>query len=116
MLVSGEVRGTHVTADDDTPSRQLDTAWRAVPTIEELPVVETWAGFRPTSRDDAPIFGPTSVEGLFLATGHHRNGILLAPMTADAVSAAVLGQDMPELARPFTIQRFTNRTKAKAVA
>lgn len=94
----------------------LDSAWRAVPTIEELPVVETWAGFRPTSRDDAPIFGPTSVEGLFLATGHHRNGILLAPMTADAVSAAVLGQDMPELARPFTIQRFTDRTKAKAVA
>lgn len=94
----------------------LDRAWRALPTIEELPIVETWAGFRPTSRDDAPIFGPTPVDGLFLATGHHRNGILLAPMTADAVSAAVLGQDMPDLARPFTIHRFTDRAKTKAVA
>ncbi len=94
----------------------LDRAWRALPTIEELPIVETWAGFRPTSRDDAPIFGPTPVEGLFLATGHHRNGILLAPMTADAVSAAVLGQDMPAVARPFTNHRFAHRGKTKAVA
>lgn len=94
----------------------LDTAWRALPTIEELPVVETWAGFRPTSRDDAPIFGPTGVEGLFLATGHHRNGILLAPITADAVAAAVRGQAMPEVARPFTNDRFASRAKAKAVA
>jgi len=94
----------------------LDTAWRALPTIEELPVVETWAGFRPTSRDDAPIFGPTGVEGLFLATGHHRNGILLAPITADAIAAAVRGQAMPEVARPFTNDRFASRAKAKAVA
>ena len=94
----------------------LDTAWRALPTIEELPVVEQWVGFRPTSRDDAPIFGPTSVEGLFLATGHHRNGILLAPLTADAVSLAVLGQDMPEIARPFTLDRFAPKARAKAVA
>ncbi|MCA8929153.1 MAG: glycine oxidase ThiO [Alphaproteobacteria bacterium] len=94
----------------------LDTAWRALPTIEELPVVETWAGFRPTSRDDAPIFGPTAVEGLFLATGHHRNGILLAPMTADAVGAAVLGHDMPAVARPFTNDRFASRPTTKAVA
>ncbi len=99
----------------------LDTAWRALPTIEELPVVETWVGFRPTSRDDAPIFGPTSVEGLFLATGHHRNGILLAPMTADAVSEAVLTGHLPAVAEPFRIDRFTAtkyaaRPKGKAVA
>ncbi|MGY9055526.1 MAG: glycine oxidase ThiO [Alphaproteobacteria bacterium] len=84
----------------------LDTAWRALPTIEELPVVETWVGFRPTSRDDAPIFGPTSVEGLHLATGHHRNGILLAPLTADVVSQAVLTGSLPASAEPFRLDRF----------
>ena len=73
----------------------LQAAWRAMPAIEELPVSETWVGFRPTSRDDAPILGPSGVDGLWLATGHHRNGILLAPLTADAVSAAVLGREAP---------------------
>ena len=53
----------------------LEAAWRALPSIEELPIDELWTGFRPTSRDDAPILGPTPIEGLFVATGHHRNGI-----------------------------------------
>ena len=94
----------------------LDTAWRALPTIEELPVVETWVGFRPTSRDDAPIFGPTSVEGLFMATGHHRNGILLAPLTADAVSEAVLKGSMPAIAEPFRLDRFHAKPRLEAIA
>ncbi len=93
----------------------LDTAWRALPTIEELPVVETWAGFRPTSRDDAPIFGPTSVEGLFMATGHHRNGILLAPLTAAAVSEAVLKGSMPAIALPFRLDRFHLKPRLEAI-
>ena len=59
-----------------------------LPTIEELPIDEMWVGFRPGSRDDAPILGPTPVEGWCVATGHHRNGILLAPITA-ARSAAI---------------------------
>lgn len=94
----------------------LDTAWRALPTIEELPVVETWVGFRPTSRDDAPIFGPTTVEGLFMATGHHRNGILLAPLTADAVSEAVLKGSMPAIAEPFRLDRFHAKPRLEAIA
>jgi len=94
----------------------LDTAWRALPTIEELPVVETWVGFRPTSRDDAPIFGPTPVEGLYLATGHHRNGILLAPLTADAVSQAILNGSMPAIAEPFRLDRFHTKRRLEAIA
>ncbi len=94
----------------------LDTAWRALPTIEELPVVETWVGFRPTSRDDAPIFGPTEVEGLHLATGHHRNGILLAPMTAEAVSQSILSGEMPASAQAFGLDRFRQRPTLEAVA
>ena len=86
----------------------LEAAWRAVPSIEELPIEDMWVGFRPTSRDDAPILGPTPVEGLFLATGHHRNGILLAPATAEALSRAILTGDLPDAARHFTIDRFAD--------
>ena len=87
----------------------LEAAWRALPTIEELPIDELWTGFRPTSRDDAPILGPTAVEGLFVATGHHRNGILLTPLTALTVSEAILSGRVPDLIREFTIDRFTGR-------
>lgn len=84
----------------------LEAAWRALPAVEELAVQEMWVGFRPTSRDDAPILGPGPVDGLVLATGHHRNGILLAPVTADAVSRYILRGSLPEAARSFTIKRF----------
>jgi glycine oxidase len=87
----------------------LEAAWRALPSVEELPIDELWTGFRPTSRDDAPILGPTSVEGLFVATGHHRNGILLTPLTALTVSEAILSGRVPEIIRDFTIDRFTVR-------
>jgi glycine oxidase len=84
----------------------LEAAWRAVPAIEELPIDDLWTGFRPTSRDDAPILGPTPIEGLFVATGHHRNGILLTPLTALTVSEAILSGRLPEAIREFTIDRF----------
>ena len=84
----------------------LEAGWRALPAIEELPIAEMWVGFRPTSRDDAPILGPAPLEGLYLATGHHRNGILLAPATADYVAEAILEGGLPEALRGFTLGRF----------
>jgi glycine oxidase len=84
----------------------IEGAWRAVPAIEELAVVETWVGFRPGSRDDAPILGPSGIDRLVIATGHHRNGILLAPITADLISAYLLEGRLPESVRPFTPERF----------
>lgn len=84
----------------------LRDTWDVLPGIEELPIDETWVGHRPTSRDDAPILGPTPVEGLVLATGHHRNGILLAPITADAVSRFILTGVIEESIRPFGLDRF----------
>ncbi len=93
----------------------LDAAWRPLPAIEELPILETCVGFRPTSRDDAPILGASAVEGLILATGHHRNGILLAPVTADAIARLLLsGEIMPE-ARDFGPDRFARGKLADAV-
>jgi glycine oxidase len=84
----------------------IEGAWRAVPSIEELAVVETWVGFRPGSRDDAPMLGPSGIDGLVIATGHHRNGILLTPVTAVVVSACILDGELPEIARPFAARRF----------
>ena len=84
----------------------LRGAWETMPGVYDLPLVETWAGLRPASRDDAPILGETSIEGLILATGHHRNGILLAPVTADAVSRLILDGRAPDSIRPFSLARF----------
>jgi len=84
----------------------LEAAWRPLPAIEDLPIVEFWTGFRPTSRDDQPILGPSPVEGLVLATGHHRNGILLAPVTADLVADYILQGRLDAAAAPFTLERF----------
>ncbi|RMD61983.1 MAG: glycine oxidase ThiO [Alphaproteobacteria bacterium] len=92
----------------------LEAAWRPLPAIEELPIDEMWVGFRPTSRDDAPIFGPTALPGLFLATGHHRNGILLAPVTADMMAECVLSGKLPPEAQPFAIDRFTSPPRPAA--
>jgi glycine oxidase len=85
-----------------------------MPTIEELPIDEMWVGFRPGSRDDAPLLGPSPVEGLVLATGHHRNGILLTPVTAEAVSRSILTGEIEEAIRPFTIERFAAVAKEEA--
>jgi glycine oxidase len=84
----------------------LDAAWRALPAIEELPIEEMWAGHRPGSRDDAPVIGPGPVEGLLYATGHYRNGILLAPITADAVARLAVDGEIDPSIRPFGIDRF----------
>jgi glycine oxidase len=84
----------------------IEAAWRAVPTIEEMPIAETWVGFRPGSRDDAPMLGPSGIDGLVVATGHHRNGILLTPISAAVVSQYILAGQLPEMARPFNPLRF----------
>jgi glycine oxidase len=92
----------------------LEGAWRALPGVEELPIDEMWVGFRPGSRDDAPVLGPCGVEGLVLATGHHRNGILLTPVTAEAVARYVLTGEVDEVARPFALDRFAVAAKEEA--
>jgi glycine oxidase len=86
----------------------IEGAWRAVPAIEELPVAETWVGFRPGSRDDAPMLGPSGIDQFVVATGHHRNGILLTPITAAAISAYVLTGRLPEVVTPFAPDRFAD--------
>ncbi len=91
----------------------LEGARRVMPGIEEMAVEAVWSGYRPTSDDDAPIID-TLAPGLVAATGHHRNGYLLAPVTADAVADLVAGGALPDVARPFTLARFRRDARASA--
>jgi glycine oxidase len=70
----------------------LREAYRALPEIAELELVETIAGLRPGTPDNAPLIGASGIDGLVLATGHFRNGILLAPVTAEAAVALIAGE------------------------
>ncbi|MFB7932192.1 glycine oxidase ThiO [Streptomyces sp. NPDC056039] len=88
----------------------LRDAHELVPGITELPFTETRAGLRPGSPDNAPLLGPTGLEGLLLATGHYRNGVLLTPVTGDAMAHALTTGELPEEARPFTPKRFSITT------
>ncbi|MFI2610012.1 glycine oxidase ThiO [Kitasatospora sp. NPDC018619] len=85
----------------------LRDAHELVPGITELPLVETSAGLRPGSPDNAPLLGPTALPGLVAATGHYRNGVLLTPVSADLVAGYLATGELPELARPFTPTRFS---------
>ncbi len=65
----------------------LREAYRLLPDVAEMEMVETIAGLRPGTPDNLPLIGPGAIDGLLLATGHFRNGILLAPLTADRIAA-----------------------------
>ncbi|TXN67076.1 glycine oxidase ThiO [Methylobacterium sp. WL18] len=93
----------------------LEGARRVLPGVEEMEVEAVWGGYRPTSDDDAPIID-TLAPGLVVATGHHRNGYLLAPVTADAVAELVTRGALPEIAKPFTRARFHRPEPRRASA
>jgi glycine oxidase len=80
-----------------------------MPGLDHAPVVETWSNFRPYTDDHLPVLGRTAVEGLVLATGHHRYGILLTPITAQLVTELITtGVTSVDLA-PFSVARFSAR-------
>ena len=85
----------------------LRDAMTVLPITSELILAETCAGLRPGTPDNGPIVGGCGIDGLLLATGHYRNGILMSPVTADAIVAAVTGQSPAAQWAPFTPQRFT---------
>jgi glycine oxidase len=81
-------------------------AYEVLPGITELELLAASAGLRPGTPDNAPIVGEGAVQGLVWATGHWRNGVLLAPITADAVGELVADGALPESFREFTPARF----------
>jgi glycine oxidase len=85
--------------------RLLEAALEVLPDVEELAFEGATAGLRPGTPDNLPLVG-LAEDGVVLATGHYRNGVLLAPLTADAVAAAVLGDDPPEEAAALSPARL----------
>jgi glycine oxidase len=84
----------------------LRDAIELVPGLTELELVETLARWRPGTPDNAPLIGPASLPGLVLATGHYRNGVLLTPVTADAVVQLLLSGVQPEVTADVAPARF----------
>jgi glycine oxidase len=84
-----------------------------VPGVLELEIEELRAGLRPATPDNLPAIGPGELGGLHWAAGHFRNGILLTPITAELVTAALTGDELPDWAASFDPRRFA---RAEAVA
>ena len=88
----------------------LTMARTVIPALADAPVTGSWSNFRPFTEDHLPVLGATRVRGLVLATGHFRNGILLAPITAQAIAELIAtGKASIDLS-PFAIDRFAMRT------
>jgi glycine oxidase len=87
--------------------RLLEAAWEVLPEVGELELVRARAGLRPGTPDNTPVVGRGELEGLIWATGHWRNGVLLAPLTGDAVAALLAGERLPEELDALTPARFT---------
>ncbi len=87
----------------------LRDAQALVPGVSELELVEATARSRPGSPDNAPIIGPTPLEGLVVATGHHRNGVLLTGITGEAVARLLVEGALSESVEPFSPKRFHAR-------
>jgi glycine oxidase len=88
--------------------RLLDAALTAMPALRHFALTETWAGLRPGSPDGRPFIGPAGLDGLLLATGHARNGILLAPVTAVAIADFIESGEAAPLA-PWSLLRMRER-------
>jgi glycine oxidase len=84
----------------------IEDARRVVPVLDEYALVEVTPGLRPGSPDNGPIVGSTSIEGLMMATGHYRNGVLLAPATADEVLRLLTARDDGVDAAPGSFDAF----------
>ncbi len=100
-----EERGFDATVTAGAVHDLLRDAIEVVPGVTELALVESLARFRPGTPDNAPLLG-YAAPGLVLATGHYRNGVLLTPVTADAIADLLLTGDLPDYAQPFSPDRF----------
>jgi glycine oxidase len=111
-----EERGFETTVTAGGVHELLREAYRLVPEIAELELLEASAGLRPGTPDNAPMIGPGATEGLLIATGHYRNGVLQAPITAESISALLAGERPPSELAAFSPMRFADRETAGSIA
>lgn len=82
------------------------------PCINSLDLLDSWAGLRPRAPDNLPVLGPCGeIDGLVYATGHYRNGILLAPVTGELIASVIVDNVRPKLLSSFNADRFRLVTK-----
>jgi glycine oxidase len=106
-----EERGFDATVTAGAVHDLLRDAIEVLPGVTELALVESLARFRPGTPDNAPLLG-YAAPGLVLATGHHRNGVLLTPATADAIAELLLTGALPDYAQPFFPDRFDTSNRS----
>ncbi|MEH2414988.1 glycine oxidase ThiO [Nostoc sp.] len=97
---------------DNTPEgiqKLLQAAIRLYPQLKHYPIQEFWWGFRPATPDELPILGSSHCQNLTFATGHYRNGILLAPVTAALIADFILEQKSDPLLADFHYSRFQSK-------
>jgi glycine oxidase len=113
VLVGATVEdvGYDKTVNPATIRRLLSLAARYLPALASAPIIESWAGLRPGTPDDLPILGPTDIRRVFVATGHFRNGILLAPITAQIMADLVQDRPSPLGVSAFSPNRFCSTLK-----
>jgi glycine oxidase len=87
----------------------IHKATRIAPRLRSAPIEGHWSSFRPGTPDGLPLVGETRIEGLFVASGHYRNGILLAPLTAELIADALAGKPESREARALSPRRFEAR-------
>jgi len=110
-----EERGFDTTVLAGGVHELLREAYRLLPDVAEMELLDARAGLRPGTPDNLPLIGPGAIDGLLLATGHYRNGILLAPLTAAAIAASLAGEPLPaEIAAAYPArQSFVRHSSTK---
>jgi glycine oxidase len=116
VVIGGTVeeRGFDTSVTAGAVYELLREARALVPDVAELELVEASAGLRPGSPDNMPLVGSSTTPGLIVATGHYRNGYLLAPATADAVAGVLAGGRWPEATSPWSPSRFRRTAEVGA--
>jgi glycine/D-amino acid oxidase-like deaminating enzyme len=91
----------------------IERAVEIAPALRSQPIREMWAGLRPKGRDNMPVLGADpNFSNLIYATAHYRNGILLTPITARAISEIICGGESSYNLTPFSVTRFASRSVA----
>jgi glycine oxidase len=107
-----EEQGFDTTVTADGVFRLLEAAWEVLPEVGELELAGARAGLRPATPDNTPVIGRDELEGLVWATGHWRNGVLLAPLTGEAVAGLLTGEELPEELAALSPERFGAGSRA----